>query len=428
MLAPGTRLGGRYELREPVARGGMGEVWRADDPVLGRTVAIKVVLPSLSAEPDFAERFRTEARAMAALSDPSIVEVYDYGQEDGISYLVMPFVQGESLHELLNRVGPLAPRVAMNVVAQVANALQQAHRSGIVHRDVKPGNLLVRPDGRLMLTDFGIARSVAAEPVTAAGGVVGTAAYLAPEQIAGSRVAPATDIYALGIVAYECLTMTQPFVADSPVDLALKHTHDEPAPLPDTIPTNVQHVVMRALAKDPDQRWPNAHAMAQAATDAARDLPEAPWPLVAPVAARHPAPTAALPPILDEPRRQRRLWAGLIPIAAGIAMLVAATAIALSSADVPSGSPIPPASGVVTGEGSVGGPPQNEPAQEDTAPDANDDRRGNDGGHDNSGPGGGAGRGRRQLRTRLTPISARPRPTVRIRAHMRRCHRSPVGG
>ena len=158
MLAPGTRLGGRYELREPVGRGGMGEVWRADDPVLGRTVAIKVVLPSLSAEPGFAERFRTEARAMAALSDPSIVEVYDYGQVDGISYLVMPFIQGESLHELLNRVGPLPPREAMNVVAQVANALQQAHRSGIVHRDVKPGNLLVRPDGRLMLTDFGIAR------------------------------------------------------------------------------------------------------------------------------------------------------------------------------------------------------------------------------------------------------------------------------
>jgi serine/threonine protein kinase len=392
MLAPGTRLGGRYELREPVARGGMGEVWRADDPVLGRTVAVKVVLPSLSAEPGFAERFRTEARAMAALSDPSIVEVYDYGQADGISYLVMPFVQGESLHDLLNRVGPLPPREAMNVVAQVANALQQAHRSGIVHRDVKPGNLLVRPDGRLMLTDFGIARSVAANPVTRAGRVVGTAAYLAPEQIAGSPVAPATDIYALGIVAYECLTMTQPFVADSPVDIAIKHTRDEPPPLPDTIPTNVQHVVMRALAKDPDQRWPNARAMAKAATDAARDLPEAPWTVVAPVAARHPAPTAALPPILDEPRRRGRLWAGLIPIAAGIVLLVAATAMALSSTDVPSGTPIPPASSVAPGEGSVGGRQQNEPTQEDTAPVEDDDgRRGNDGGGGNSGPGGGGG-------------------------------------
>ncbi len=388
MLAPGTRLGGRYELREPVARGGMGEVWRADDPVLGRTVAIKVVLPSLSAEPGFAERFRTEARAMAALSDPSIVEVYDYGQVDGISYLVMPFIQGESLHELLNRVGPLAPREAMNVVAQVANALQQAHRSGIVHRDVKPGNLLVRPDGRLMLTDFGIARSVAAEPVTA-GGVVGTAAYLAPEQIAGSPVAPATDLYALGVVAYECLTMTQPFVADSPVGVALKHTHDEPPPLPDAIPTDVQHVVMRALAKDPDQRWPNAHAMAQAATDAARDLPEAPWTVVAPVAARHPAPTAALSPILDEPGPRGRLWAGLIPVAAGVALLVAATAIALSSVDAPSGTEAPPSS-VVPSDEPVGGPQQTEPNQQDTAPgdiDRGDDGR--DGDDDNSGRGGG---------------------------------------
>ena len=391
MLAPGTRLGDRYELREPVARGGMGEVWRADDPVLGRTVAVKVLLPSLSADPGFAERFRTEARAMAALSDPSIVEVYDYGQTDGIAYLVMPFVEGESLHDLLNRVGPLPPREAMHIVAQVANALQQAHRSGIVHRDVKPGNLLVRPDGRLVLTDFGIARSVAAEPVTAAGGVIGTAAYLAPEQVAGSPVAPATDVYALGVVAYECLTMTQPFVADSPVGVALKHTRDEPPPLPDTIPPSVQHVVMRAMAKDPDAALAQCARDGSGRTDAARELPEAPWSMVAPAAARHPAPTAALPPVLDEPRRRGRLWAGLLPIAAGVALLVAATAIALSSVDVPSGTPIPPASTVEPGEGSVGGPQQTEPTQPDNPP-------GNDGGDDgrdgdNSGPGGGGGGG-----------------------------------
>jgi len=391
MLAPGTRLGGRYELCEPVARGGMGEVWRADDPVLGRTVAVKVLLPSLSTDPGFAERFRTEARAMAALSDPSIVEVYDYGQADGIAYLVMPFVQGESLHDLLNRVGPLPPREAMNIVAQVANALQHAHRSGIVHRDVKPGNLLIRPDGRLMLTDFGIARSVAAEPVTTAGGIVGTAAYLAPEQVAGNKVAPATDVYALGVVAYECLTMTQPFVADSPVGVALKHTRDEPPPLPDTVPPNVQHVVMRAMAKDPEQRWPSAHAMAEAATKAARELPEAPWSVVAPAAARHPTPTAALPPVVDEPRRRGRLWAGLIPIAAGVALLVAATAIALSSANAPTGTPVPPAGSVVTGEGSLG-TPQTDPAPpDDAATNGRDD--GDRRGGDNSGPGGGGGGG-----------------------------------
>jgi serine/threonine-protein kinase len=274
VLQPGATLGGRYVLREPVARGGMGEVWRAEDPVLRRTVAAKVLLPGLSGDPDFAVRFQTEARAMAALSDPGIVEVYDFGQVDGVSFLVMPFVDGESLHHLLNRVGPLSPHDTMSVVAQAANALEVAHRSGIVHRDVKPANLLVRPDGRVVLTDFGIARAVAADQVTAGGGLVGTAAYLAPEQVAGGRVAPTTDVYALGIVAYECLTLTRPFVADSPVGVALMHTRDEPPPLPDTVPPGVRRVVMRALVKDPDERWPSAQAMAEAATEAARDLPD----------------------------------------------------------------------------------------------------------------------------------------------------------
>jgi serine/threonine protein kinase len=295
LLAPGTSVGDRYVLREPVARGGMGEVWRADDLVLGRTVAVKVLLPSLSGDPGFAERFRTEARAMAALSDPRIVEVYDYGQADGIAYLVMPFITGESLHELLNRAGPLPPREAMTIVAQAANALQLAHQSGIVHRDVKPGNLLLRPDGRLVLTDFGIARIDAADQVTGADVAIGTAAYLAPEQISGNRVAPATDIYSLGVVAYECLTLTRPFDADSSAGVALIHTRDEPPPLPDTIPPPVRQVVMRALAKDPEQRWPSAHAMAQAATTAARELPEQPWFAAPEAPPRRPAPPPTPP-------------------------------------------------------------------------------------------------------------------------------------
>ncbi len=392
MLAPGTRLGDRYELREPVARGGMGEVWRADDPVLGRTVAVKVLLPSLSADPGFAERFRTEARAMAALSDPSIVEVYDYGQTDGIAYLVMPFVEGESLHDLLNRVGPLPPREAMSIVAQVANALQQAHRSGIVHRDVKPGNLLVRPDGRLVLTDFGIARSVAAEPVTAAGGIIGTAAYLAPEQVSGSAVAPATDVYALGVVAYECLTMTQPFVADSPVGVALMHTRDDP-------PAAAGHHPARACNTWSCGRWRR--------TPGSVGPVRTPWPRLRPTpranCPRRPGPWSPPPRLGTQPRRRRsrrsrtsharrgRLWAGLIPIAAGLVLLLAATAIALSSYDVPTGTPIPPANSVAPGQGSVGGAQPADPDQQDTAPgnDGGADRRGDD----NSGPGGGGGRG-----------------------------------
>jgi serine/threonine-protein kinase len=392
-------------LRELIARGGMGEVWRAEDPVLSRSVAVKVLLPGLAADPSFAARFQSEARAMAALSDPGIVEVYDYGQTDGVAYLVMPFVDGESLHDLLNRAGPLPPRETMGVVAQAASALQLAHRSGIVHRDVKPGNLLVRADGRIVLTDFGIARAVEAEPVTAAGGLIGTAAYLAPEQISGGRVAPATDVYALGVVAYECLTLTRPFVADSPVGVALMHTRDEPPPLPDTVPLEVRHVVMRALAKDPDQRWPSARAMAEAATDASRGLPVSDLVAVSygtstATAGRftgsatvkpRPAPTAMLPPFAVEPRRRVGWWAGLAAIAAGVVLFFAATALVLASADSPSGPAARPAS-VSPGDGAQVGPQQtdvNEAATNNVEKHGVDGRggHGGDGGDDHSGPG-----------------------------------------
>jgi eukaryotic-like serine/threonine-protein kinase len=282
MLKAGYTLSDRYVLREPVARGGMGQVWRADDVVLGRVVAVKVLLPELSGDPGFAQRFRIEAHAMAALSDPHIVEVYDYGQTDGMAYLVMQFVPGESLHGLLHRNGPLAPYHAMMVVAQAAQALQVAHDNGIVHRDVKPGNLLIRPDGRLVLTDFGIARMVTAESLTATGDILGTVSYLAPEQILAEPITPATDLYALGAVAYQCLTLTPPFVADTPVAVALMHTRDEPPPMPAGVPGPVAQVVMVALAKDPRDRWPSAGAMGQAAmaaADGAATMPPIPVPL-----------------------------------------------------------------------------------------------------------------------------------------------------
>jgi serine/threonine protein kinase len=364
----------------------MGEVWRADDLLLGRTVAVKVLLPNLSGDPGFAERFRTEARAMAALSDPSIVEVYDYGQADGIAYLVMPFIKGESLHELLNRAGPLPPREAMTIVAQAANALQLAHQSGIVHRDVKPGNLLLRPDGRLVLTDFGIARIVESNQVTGADVAIGTAAYLAPEQTSGSRVAPATDIYSLGVVAYECLTLTRPFDADSLAGVALIHTRNEPPPLPDAIPSEVRQVVMRALAKDPEQRWPSAHAMAEAATNAARKLPHEPWFAAPEAPARRPAPTAALPTLLGEPRGRSRLRAGLIPIAAGVAAVVAATVMAFSGAGAPGGLPVPPASSVAPGDETLGNAQPPVPDQQEAG-----DRHGGDSGRGRDGSGHGGG-------------------------------------
>src|SRR5690349_9845905 len=178
MLDPGLTLGGRYTLVALIARGGMGEVWRADDTVLDRRVAVKVLLPNLAADPGFSARFRAEARAMAALSHPGIVEIYDYGQTDGIAYLVMQFVPGESLSSLV-RGGPLEAGHAMRLIGQAARAIHAAHSQGIVHRDVKPANLLLRADGRVALTDFGIARIVAGDRLTATGEIHGTASYLA---------------------------------------------------------------------------------------------------------------------------------------------------------------------------------------------------------------------------------------------------------
>ncbi|MBX6724066.1 MAG: serine/threonine protein kinase, partial [Dactylosporangium sp.] len=175
MLSPGVRLSNRYRLDERIASGGMGDVWRGTDEVLGRTIAIKVLLPALMEEPGFAERFRGEARTMATINHPGVVDVYDYGSDQSVTYLVMEYVEGEALSRTLAKVGRLTPARTMALVAQAADALQAAHDKGVVHRDVKPGNLLVRPNGTLVLTDFGIARSAMVGQLTAVGSVLGTA-------------------------------------------------------------------------------------------------------------------------------------------------------------------------------------------------------------------------------------------------------------
>lgn len=305
MMSAGTILNDRYVLRELIGRGGMGEVWRGSDIVLDRDVAVKVLLNAWTSDPAFIERFRTEARAMAALSDPNIVEIYDFGNAHGVAYLVMQFVPGEALHGLLRRVGPLPPADVMRIVAQAGRALHQAHVHGIVHRDVKPGNLLIRPDGRVVLTDFGVARMMGADRLTAPGEIFGTPSYLAPEQVNGGVIGPAVDIYALGVVAYECLTLRPPFVSDSPVAVALMQVRDEPPPLPASIPEPVRRVVVRALAKDPALRWESAAAMAEAALAAAVARPGT----VAPVAPTMPTVAGARPParpVLD-PRPSARI-------------------------------------------------------------------------------------------------------------------------
>jgi eukaryotic-like serine/threonine-protein kinase len=301
--SPGTQLAGRYRLDERIGAGGMGEVWRGTDEVLGRTVAVKLMLPALLHEAGFAERFRGEARTMANLKHPGVVDVYDYHSDDShTAFLVMEYVAGDALSRTLRDVGRLTAVRTMALVGQAAAALQAAHDKGIVHRDVKPGNLLVRPDGTLVLTDFGIARSAATSQLTATGAVLGTASYISPEQAIGRGASPLSDVYALGVVAYECLAGRRPFEGDNPVEIALKHQRDTPPPLPADIPAAVRDVVMRALAKDPAHRWPSAAQFAAAArhvagiaaaagpataapTAAPTALPVSPSPVSHPVAA-----------------------------------------------------------------------------------------------------------------------------------------------
>nr|WP_199736090.1 serine/threonine-protein kinase [Micromonospora sp. HM5-17] len=272
MLKPGVLLGNRYRLDERIAGGGMGDVWRGTDEVLGRTVAVKILLPALLDEPGFAERFRGEARTMATINHPGVVDVYDYGSDDQVAFLVMEYVEGDALSRTLSRVGRLTPARTMALVAQAADALQAAHDKGIVHRDVKPGNLLVRPNGTLVLTDFGIARSDLVGQLTAAGSVLGTASYISPEQAAGAVATPASDVYALGVVAYQCLAGRRPFEGNTPIEIAMKHVRETPRPLPPDIPPAVRAIVERSMAKDPAARWQSAAELAAVARQAAASI------------------------------------------------------------------------------------------------------------------------------------------------------------
>ncbi|HET7310280.1 MAG TPA: protein kinase [Mycobacteriales bacterium] len=257
-LAPDFTLGGRYQLQQRIAIGGMGEVWRASDSLLGRAVAVKVLKPEYAADPHFLERFRNEARHTASLSHPGIANVFDYGEVGDKAYLVMELVDGEPLSTVLARDGRLTAASTLDIVGQAALALQAAHEAGVIHRDVKPGNILIRPDGVVKVTDFGIARVVDAAPVTQTGMVVGTAAYLSPEQASGRPTTAASDVYSLGVVAFECLTGERPFHADSAVGVAMAHATATPPPLPKDVPPLVGDFVLRAMEKDPARRHPSA--------------------------------------------------------------------------------------------------------------------------------------------------------------------------
>lgn len=303
-LSPDLTIADRYALEERVAIGGMGEVWRARDIVLDRRVAVKVLRAEYAADPKFVDRFRAEAKHAAALSHPGIASVFDYGEVGDMAFLVMEYVDGEPLSALLARVGRLPPDRALDIVGQAGLALQAAHDAGVIHRDVKPGNLLVRPDGVVKVTDFGIARVVDAAPVTQTGMVVGTAAYLSPEQAAGKPITPATDVYSLGIVSYECLAGERPFEADSAVAIAMAHVSTKPPPLPKDTPPVVADLVNQAMEKEPERRPSSAGDFGRTALALATSLRQ-PGGDTKLLTAAYPAEPRATPKPIDEAERRR---------------------------------------------------------------------------------------------------------------------------
>ena len=271
----------------------MGQVWEAVDSRLGRRVAVKVLKQEFSSDPEFLERFRAEARIVAMLNHPGIAAVHDYGETDmdgegRTAYLVMELVNGEPLNSVLKRSGRLSLRHALDMLEQTGRALQVAHSAGLVHRDVKPGNILITPNGQVKLTDFGIAKAVDAAPVTQTGMVMGTAQYIAPEQALGEDATAASDVYALGVVGYEAVSGKRPFTGDGALTVAMKHIKETPAPLPADLPPNVRELIEITLVKNPGMRYRNGGQFADAVS-AVRSGRRAPRPNSAPVIKANPA-------------------------------------------------------------------------------------------------------------------------------------------
>jgi len=262
-------LAGRYRLTDRIAAGGMGEVWRAEDVLLNRAVAVKLLPTGRAGDDTFLARFRAEARYAASLSHPGIARVYDYGEsaEFGGAYLIMELVRGEPLSAILARAGRLSPDATMDIVGQAARALDAAHQAGIVHRDIKPGNLLIAAGGITKITDFGIATAMQAQAahLTETGMVMGTAMYVSPEQATGAPVGPASDVYSLGVVAYECLAGHPPFRASEPLAIAYAHKHAPVPALPPEVPHPVSDLVYDMLAKTPEGRPASAWVVADRA-------------------------------------------------------------------------------------------------------------------------------------------------------------------
>jgi len=363
----GTVLAGRYQLGDRIAVGGAGEVWQAVDVMLDRPVAVKILRAEYAQHPETLDRFRSEARHAASLSHPGIAQVYDYYDNgtDHRPFLVMELVDGASLADVLTR-GPLQPAHVMDIIAQAAAALDAAHRSGLVHRDIKPANLLLTRDGQVKITDFGIAHAAGSAPVTRQGTLIGTPAYLAPERVAGHPATSASDLYSLGILAYECLAGSRPY-AGTPTEIALAHGQRALPPLPSHVPRGIAAFVAELTARDPIDRPASARLAAGRAAQlrdgVAADPPS--WPgatlhqgaIPVPTAGEHPATLADLNPVWHEqgaggwasyeprdyrgwPRRRVALAVAAASVAAG---LIGWAISGLTSSSPPASTPPPAA-------------------------------------------------------------------------------------
>ena len=332
MVEPGRRcLGDRYELHQLIAAGGMGQVWRGLDIALHRSVAVKVLRSEYTGDPTFVERFRAEAQHAASLSHPNIAPVFDYGEEiaqDGtgetLAYLVMELVEGEPLSALVAREGPLDSATTLSLLRQTAFGLGEAHRAGMVHRDVKPGNILVRPDGSVKITDFGIAWSARSVALTKTGQVIGTPQYLSPEQAEGRLATPASDTYALGLIGYECLAGHPAFSGDNAVTIALMQVRQDPAPLPVGVPEGIRTLIERAVAKNPAARMADGDAFVTAIDDIEAGRSLAPAPVTSAIPAPRPAEETQVTGAVARPpagRGRGRIATLLLPV---LALLVGA--------------------------------------------------------------------------------------------------------
>ena len=338
-MTPGEgTFANRYTVERPIARGGMADVYLARDQVLDRLVAVKVLFPEFARDPSFVERFRREAHSAASLNHPNIVGVYDWGQEHGTYFIVMEYVEGQSLRDVLRTQRTLPAVQAAAIGAEIADALAFAHAHGVVHRDVKPGNVLITPSGQVKVTDFGIAANPtdAAQGLTQTGSVMGTATYFSPEQAQGFPVDGRTDVYALGVVLYEMVCGFPPFQADSPVAVAMKHVREQPMPpsqfVPD-LPPDLDTVIMTALAKDVTARYQSADALRDDLVRFERGRPvAAPFAPLASADVPTMAATAAAAPtqagaMWDEPPRRR--WGPIIATIIGLGLLAALLVVLL---------------------------------------------------------------------------------------------------